>query len=282
MVYSNLSDFDYKESVVPAFGIKYLYAGEEIYQVNGETRKVRGGQYLYVNANERFSCSVAKTEVAEGLCFGINQAMLNDVWRNCLDTDHALLDDPFTNNHRFEAFNFIHSDTTAVGQVIRQINLRSGRSDITDALYYALGVAVVKDETGIQLQARQLSVKKRSTREELFRRMLSAKQFMDAFYLDPITLPGIASAALLSEFHFMRTYKKLFGISPYQYMVQKRLQHSLLLLKKGCPVSEIATTVGFGDIYSFSKAFKKQFSIAPSRYFPGSSGRRHCGCCCEL
>jgi transcriptional regulator GlxA family with amidase domain len=70
----------------------------------------------------------------------------------------------------------------------------------------------------------------------------------------------------MSEFHFFRSFKQAFGITPYRYLLNNRLEFSKSLLQKKIPVKEIATSCGFADIFSYSKAFKKTFGTSPTAY----------------
>jgi AraC-like DNA-binding protein len=60
-------------------------------------------------------------------------------------------------------------------------------------------------------------------------------------------------------------FKTTFGISPYQYVVQKRLVYARNCLQNGMIISDVAIKTGFADTPSFSKAFKKFFGIAPTK-----------------
>jgi transcriptional regulator GlxA family with amidase domain len=90
---------------------------------------------------------------------------------------------------------------------------------------------------------------------------------MDADLQADWSVPELASEVALSEFHFFRSFKQAFGLSPRQYLIQKRLERAACLLKaKRYTVSEIAFLTGFSDVFAFSKAFKKTYRSAPSAY----------------
>ncbi len=106
----------------------------------------------------------------------------------------------------------------------------------------------------------------KNTNPELFYRLNKAKHVIDTDISQKIHIRLLAKEATLSEFHFYRSFKNAFGISPYQYLLNKRLEKSIELLKeKKFRLTEIAYQVGFNDIYSFSKSFKKRFNTCPSR-----------------
>jgi AraC-like DNA-binding protein len=67
----------------------------------------------------------------------------------------------------------------------------------------------------------------------------------------------------ISKYHFIRVFKSVFGISPYQYQKRKRLELAKLDLLIGNEIFFTAIRYGFPDVPSFSKAFKQQFGQTP-------------------
>jgi AraC family transcriptional regulator len=82
-----------------------------------------------------------------------------------------------------------------------------------------------------------------------------------------LTLQEIADVAGLSSFHFLRQFKRTFQLTPHDYVLQRRIERSKLLLQCGrYSIQEIAVAVGFVDPGHFSKAFKQRAGISPSQY----------------
>lgn len=101
---------------------------------------------------------------------------------------------------------------------------------------------------------------------DLYARLQKARRIVDEDISRKININSLAREANLSAFHFSRLFKHAFGISPYQYVLNRRLERSFELLKGGdYMLTDIAYQVGFNDIYSFSKSFKKRFNICPSK-----------------
>jgi AraC family transcriptional regulator len=94
-----------------------------------------------------------------------------------------------------------------------------------------------------------------------------AKQFMKESFLAINEISEIATICNLSEFHFYRSFKEAFGITPYQYLLNCRLQHSMeLMAMNDESLSSIALACNFPDIFTFSKAFKRRFGLSPSAH----------------
>jgi len=92
-------------------------------------------------------------------------------------------------------------------------------------------------------------------------------EYIEANLAHPITLSDLASQVKLSEYHFCRAFKKTTGISPYKYLIKKRIQYAgECLVKKDISIQDIAFSSGFGDPMQFSKHFKRVMGMTPTFY----------------
>ncbi|MBE7041889.1 MAG: helix-turn-helix domain-containing protein [Ruminococcaceae bacterium] len=74
--------------------------------------------------------------------------------------------------------------------------------------------------------------------------------------------------------YFRTLFRKMYGITPTQYIIELRLNAAAELLSEGIlSVGEVAEAVGFSDVYYFSKLFKKHFLSSPKNYKSVSRGR---------
>src|SRR5687768_546079 len=105
---------------------------------------------------------------------------------------------------------------------------------------------------------------KLSTRKELYRRLTIGKEFLDNNLHRKISIEEVSRIASLSPHHFKRSFKNLFGDSPHNYHVKKRLEYSRQLIEVGgSSVSEICQLVGFEDSSSFIRLFKINYGCTP-------------------
>jgi AraC family transcriptional regulator len=71
----------------------------------------------------------------------------------------------------------------------------------------------------------------------------------------------------MSRYHFSRSFRAELGISPYQWLLQKRVEHAAALLRRRrVSVTEAAFEVGFSDLSRFARAFRDQFGCPPSAF----------------
>ena len=67
--------------------------------------------------------------------------------------------------------------------------------------------------------------------------------------------------------YFTRLFKKSVGLSPYQYLIQYRMNASIKLLKdRALTVTQIAEAVGYPDTKSFDRAFRDKYGVSPGKF----------------
>ncbi|MFK2823017.1 AraC family transcriptional regulator [Arcobacter sp. YIC-80] len=77
------------------------------------------------------------------------------------------------------------------------------------------------------------------------------------------TLDNLATNVNLSKFHFLRLFKKEFGLTPHAFIINQRLNKANNLIQKGIPISQASIEVGFNDQSHFTRNFKKYFGYTP-------------------
>lgn len=103
-------------------------------------------------------------------------------------------------------------------------------------------------------------------KDYLCRQVIQAKHYMDEDYARNIDLQQIAGEAFLSVFHFIRLFKKLYGLTPHQYLIAVRIRKAKELLQTNNSVTEVCYAVGFNSVTSFASLFKKITGLSPSGY----------------
>jgi sigma-54 dependent transcriptional regulator, acetoin dehydrogenase operon transcriptional activator AcoR len=94
-----------------------------------------------------------------------------------------------------------------------------------------------------------------------------AVEFVDANLDRVIHLKDMARVAQVSLFHFHRQFKKTTGLTPHQFITQRRIEQAkLLLAQSNLPIIDVAARVGFVDQSHFTTTFRKCTSMTPRIY----------------
>lgn len=101
-----------------------------------------------------------------------------------------------------------------------------------------------------------------------------AVEYIHSEYMYDLTVEKIARRLSVDRTCLSAAFKKKTGVSPKQYLIQYRMNVAASLLEKGnISVSVAAYSVGYADIFNFSKMFKKHFGISPKQYALRAQGR---------
>ncbi|WP_320781731.1 helix-turn-helix transcriptional regulator [Streptomyces sp. CRN 30] len=98
-------------------------------------------------------------------------------------------------------------------------------------------------------------------------RLRRARDRMDRDYAQPLDVPALARAALMSPGHFSRSFRTAFGETPYSYLMTRRIERAKALLRRGdLTVTEVCFAVGCTSLGSFSSRFTQLVGESPSAY----------------
>ena len=115
-----------------------------------------------------------------------------------------------------------------------------------------------RDVTHADAQARELA--------ELAH-LRRAKDLMDRAYDQPLDVPRMAREALMSPAHFSRQFRAAYGETPYGYLMTRRIERAMALLRRGdTSVTEACMAVGCTSLGSFSARFTELVGETPSAY----------------
>ena len=82
-----------------------------------------------------------------------------------------------------------------------------------------------------------------------------------------LSLGTLARESGLSPYHFLRTFERLTGVTPHQYVLRARLRAAATrLATEAGRVIDVALDSGFGDISNFNRAFRTEFGVSPRAY----------------
>lgn len=93
------------------------------------------------------------------------------------------------------------------------------------------------------------------------------KRYIDSYYSENITLENLATLTNMNKYYLVHAFKKYTGLSPINYLLEKRIQEAKSLLESAdYSISEVASLIGFSSQSYFSQTFKKKLGKTPNEY----------------
>jgi AraC-like DNA-binding protein len=93
-----------------------------------------------------------------------------------------------------------------------------------------------------------------------------ARDLIDREYAKPLDVPTMAAKALMSPAHFSRQFRAAYGETPYSYLMTRRIERAMALLRLGSSVTDACMAVGCTSLGSFSSRFAEIVGESPSAY----------------
>jgi AraC family transcriptional regulator len=99
------------------------------------------------------------------------------------------------------------------------------------------------------------------------RRVGEAVRHIELNATEALDLDTLAGVAIMSKYHFLRTFRHTVGMTPYQFLLGVRMRRAAVrLATSSAPVSAIAFETGFGDLSTFNSRFREVFGMSPTAY----------------
>lgn len=246
---------------------KFVLSGNETYFIGKNKYKLSNNQYIIGNSSTQSIVEINSDIPVWGLCIDISESVLNEVLKYHINNYQGFIEFLTTDKILVNKYNF---DYSKLGKLIRTIHYQmNSEADVSPLfqkeLFYKLAEQIIFDQKEVFEYYEKLKFKKQETNQELFKKLFESKNWLAKHFTNEMDVEKISSEFCISQYHFIRLFKSLFNITPYQYMLQQRLNHCKSLILQGQSIADKSINYGFSDLPSFSKAFKKQFGIPPSK-----------------
>jgi AraC family transcriptional regulator len=272
IMFSEFFEFERGLKRSEKISLKYVLQGAETYQVNGRLYKVNAGSFLLIDEGSAYATRLTGNQLNRGFCIYLDAGFLQQSFYARTESDGALLDAPLNyRNVSWDIYEGLYSSCNqALNVFLSQAGNRINNSGVIEGFseedYMEMALRLIGSQQEVQEKIHRVKARKPSVQKELYERVSRAKNYIDGHLQSGITIDALARIAQMSAFHFLRTFKAVYKISPYQYLLTRRLDHAHHLLRTGrYAVTEVAQMLDFGDIHRFSKAFKKKYKYPPGQ-----------------
>ena len=262
-IVSSLKEFNKHDPASP-YSIKIVTHGIERYTVNHRSFKLEANNYLIVNKSDELKVSIESKEDVKGICIYPPEKLIQEIFSYHTKSATELLDSYGTSQNNFnftqksnrlESTKTGHFLTRNIPFIVQQ-NMTGNAIDF-NTFYRQVAECLVHDQLAIDQQLLNINSAKRKTKEELFRRVSIAKEYIQYNFSQKLSVDELAQMASLSKYHFLRVFKELFDCTPYQYMLRLKLNAAKKLMIKGYSYTQICDEVGFSDPKNLRKALKR-------------------------
>ena len=99
------------------------------------------------------------------------------------------------------------------------------------------------------------------------RQCAAVKRYIDLHFKEPLTLEQLAKESHINKYYLSHAFKQEYGISPINYMINRRIEESkYLLAETDLSLSQVAQLLGFSSLSYFSQVFRRTQSLTPMEY----------------
>lgn len=255
--------------------------GESVCVADGKRVRIEEPYYFLLNNRQAFTLEVEqmpqKTLAAETFNIHFGTQALEQVYASMVTTSGGILSGaPDMSSTPIHFFNKLYRKDTGFMRLIERFRGMQQRSlaektslaalPMEELFAEALQYLLVQHNNVLQ-EIHSLPALKPATRTELYRRLSFALDYIRTHYARQMELDEIASAAMLSKFHFLRLFKTAFKQTPHQYITALRIERAQALLRKTLiPIGDVALLCGFENFSSFSRLFQQRLRISPQSF----------------
>jgi len=257
---------------IGCLSIKSFSGGEALYDVGRGRFRVDPQSYLLLNQSQPYAITVEAEKEMASFCLFFEDGLGEEVHHSSNSPTAKLLDEPAAPANpplQFFEKTYPHDDLLSPALFRLRDELPHHRTDeawLNEQLHDILR-RLLQAQRQVRQEVDAFPALRAATREELYRRLHRAKDFIAASFDQAVTLDDAAQIACLSPSHFIRTFQQAFRQTPHQFLTAKRLERAQkLLLQTELPVTDICLAVGFESLGSFSTLFRRQLGLSPERF----------------
>lgn len=102
---------------------------------------------------------------------------------------------------------------------------------------------------------------------QALRLLRQVRDRIDRDYAEPLNVAELGRGVGMSAGHLSREFTAAYGESPYSYLMTRRIERAMTLLRRGdLSVTEVCFAVGYGSLGTFTTRFTELVGVSPGRY----------------
>jgi AraC family transcriptional regulator len=248
--------------------IKAVIRGEVHWMVGGRSLPVDVNTFLVLGDGQRYSMDIDSPTPVETCCVFFRTGFVEEIAQDATTPMERSLDLPWRGAPRLEFLSRLHADSN--NDILPQLRSLAERcsGEIQPSSYeedfLTLSQKILMLYQEVQDQLSRVPALKASTREELFRRLQIAREYLHANVDRRVSLEEVSREACISRYHLHRAFLRVFRTTPHAYLTALRLERARARLQRGSRVTDVAMEMGFAGASAFSRVFRSHYGFPPS------------------
>ena len=252
--------------------VRWTRNGQRFFESGRTIFAVDDSGYVIFNGGRELSSTVESNTLVSCYCVSFAPNVAEQALRSMVTPADRLLEDPFRERYQpVQFFETMYRHNVSVSPLLRRLEIAVDNNCEPHAWFeeqfQLLAARMLITHREVNREIDRLPLAKAATRLEVYKRILIARDYMEASLDRPISVGDIAGVACFSPFHFLRSFKQVFGETPHQYLTRRRIERAQdLLIQTDMSVTNICFAVGFESLGSFSSLFRRHSGVSPEGY----------------
>lgn len=227
----------------------YVHQGKGSFLVQEETFDVKEDDLIIINPNVLHTEMSRDDSPLEYIVIGIDGLQFNTTDENGDYNEYSV--------HNF--YDYKHEILLFMKTILAESkHMDIGFEEVCQHLLEVLIINIVRRSTT------DLTI---APTQKITRECQLVEQYINQHFKEDITLDELAEIAFLNKYYLVHAFKKYTGLSPINFLIQKRIDEAKnLLTTTNYPVAEISSIIGFSSQSYFSQIFRKNTQMTPLQY----------------
>jgi AraC family transcriptional regulator len=260
--------FTYRDNIKGPLSLFTNLSGESSVEAGSKRTLIKPGFFLLTNPEEHYTLDINAKTSAETFNIHFGDHFAEQVLQSVMKSPEAILEGASAcTNDRIYFHNRLQFRSDQINGIIQFLHQKRPTAMLLEEKLADLITLILREQVKFNSSDQLIPTIKKSTRNEIVRRLLDSCDFIYSNFDRDISLDDLARASCLSRFHFLRLFKIAFQKTPHQFINDVRVQRSKELLKHtSFDVRTISSAVGFTSSSSFSRMFFQQTGVYPTQY----------------
>lgn len=229
--------------------IAAVIEGSFVYRADNGTSLLHPGGFLLGNPGRCYECGHDHSRGDRCLALHVEPHYFEEIAASCTST----------------SYRFPVGMLTATSDLLPQISMLEALTASCELMFIEERVPSLIEAVLRVVSGSHPSSARTSARDE--RLVSEAFRYIEDHASEALELDGLATRAGMSKYHFLRTFRRTAGVTPYQFLLNVRLRRAAVrIATTQTPISTIAFEEGFGDLSTFNRRFHKVFGVPPKGF----------------